>query len=492
MNGSQVGPIHSNPTPKESPEKQISIGYNNAMPKRIPYDVVYLILTKALHTPLLPHPNYDLFECETMFSSRCCSDILRRESERLARTLRLVCREWNELVPKLQPRLMVYENRPLGEENMPPHVLYRPGPGTLSEAHRLEINQLGLCRRRQFNKCPAPSSCRYFKWALTQAPILENLSSRAIPSFILTFRMEQLQVLVSNYIQSNGMNKEILDRMPSLKAIWWPGGGGDTFLADLTHHPVHTQLTHLRISLKWDQFTQLVDPIHFPDLRYLALLISGRTDEQPPLFSAEKMKWAIFPRLHTLQFRAYFVSVTSEYFYSFLTACRSTLSSLILHDVSSQSLPDSVPLPDISRLYNLFPHLTAFGPNLDVLYLNPPPPPSSHPPMVLVVHPLIYRYSSLNITVDARIASLIQACHDWGKSEIRFLDTWQEATTLVQDDIDFYFTNRAFYIPFQLKFYDRSEQSGVTIRDRDGSLITSPQGEAFIQALRERWAMDLV
>jgi len=102
--------------------------HNNTMPEKIPYDVVYLVLKKALHTPLLPHPSYDLFECETMFSSQCSSDMPRRESERLARTLRLVCREWNELVPKLQPRLMVCEKRLSKEGSVPSYVLYRPPP----------------------------------------------------------------------------------------------------------------------------------------------------------------------------------------------------------------------------------------------------------------------------------------------------------------------------------------------------------------------------
>ena len=465
------------------------------MPERIPYDVVYLILTKALHTPLLPHPDYDLFECETMFSSQCCSDMLRRESERLARTLRLVCREWDELVPKLQPRLMACENRTLRADgaptSVPPHVLYRPGPSTLSGAHRLELG-LYVCRRRRHNKCPDPSSCRYFNWALIQASSLNSVTFPAFPYFTLAPSMEQLQILIPGNAQYDGTNKEMLDRMPSLKAISSFEGGKIIFFTDLVHHPVHAQLTHLKIFVIWDQFTQLVDPIDFPDLRYLDLRILENRKDQPPPSSAEKMKWAILPRLHTLQLSARFSTITSEYLYSFLAACGSTVSSLVLDAVSTCGVPRRVSLPITPRLYNLFPRLTAFGPKLSSLYLNPPPPPRSQPPMVLVVQPLIHDFPRLSITVDACIASFVQACHDWGKNEIRFLDTWQEMATVVQYTDEFPFYDSSFYIPFHLKFYDRLEQSRVIIRDRAGSLITSPQGEAFIRALRKRRAECLV
>lgn len=448
---------------------------------KTPTEIWASILSMLLRTPLLPQDDVTIAESLAAFSYDCDFDNLQRELCRVSTVLRLVCRSWDRLVQRIHPTVVIANLNTQYVKSVPIHVLPallikgNPNP-KLQNAQRLEIWTPFECNCGQECRSALPSRT-VERLQKKEIPIGRSSSNPFNPAQDLI----RLEVINAKHYMGIESPISLLDRTPNLKVLSWAGEWTDAFFKTLIRHRIHQNLTHLKISLLWDHIHSLGSIVPFPNLRFLHFSILDRGFDATARKSNELglENWAAFPRLQRLHLRLYINQLQSrkDDLVAFLKAIGTNLSGLIYDVYGNASIwfePD---------LWDLLPSLTEFGVADNLITSEPPPPPSTMKPLNL-----IYRFSDRADEItdispeNTMVDQFIDVCKQWRTEKMTMLQSWREAEIMMAEPID---EHSEYVIGTHVEFYERLAALGVVISDRDGVSIGEPEGQRFLEALKE-------
>ncbi|KIM24620.1 hypothetical protein M408DRAFT_231668 [Serendipita vermifera MAFF 305830] len=452
--------------------------------EKTPVEIWTTILSHLLHTPLLPHQDATFAQDIAIFAEGCDSDKLERESTQVACLLRLVCHSWNSIVRRIQIKCVRCNINPGNKTYAPTHVLpsllnYGETRSELLMAQRLEIwiPRRCYCDR----KCRSAVLDQDFQRMLDSQDTTRDFNSESV--LHATHDLPKLEVFIPWLPLVKVSPNLFLDRLPNLKVSYWAYLWTRLYFNDIIHHRSHQNLTHLNIELTWDNIRSVDRPVIFRVLRFLRIYITQSSSSIIPKVheSHDLATWAQFPRLQRLCLALDDIEGRLEEITLFLKAIGVNLAGLILEfpwDSTDWLMPD---------FWSHFPSLLEVGSGYQMIPPIPPPPITMTPPSL--VYPLgshtdVYIPSDEVVTSfsPTPIDQFLQECNSWRIERLTVVESWQEAEEIVAS-LDFYREHNKAHACLSTELYERVQDLGIDIRDRDETRITEPAGKRFLEAL---------
>ncbi|KIM24618.1 hypothetical protein M408DRAFT_317392 [Serendipita vermifera MAFF 305830] len=452
---------------------------------KTPTEIWASILSLLLRTPLLPRDDVTIAESLAVFSNGCDADRLYRDLCRISVSLRLVCSSWDRLVQRIHPTVVIANLNTNYVEELPAHVLPALSMEGKSRPELLKAQRLAIWTPFE---CSCGQECRSGLPSHTADPLRRMKKPTGLLNpFDPAQDLSRLEVFIFGSYGGLKSPVPLLDRAPNLRVLSWAVEWRDAYFEPPIHHRVHNNLTHLKISLRWDHIYSLKSPIPFHNLRFLHLSISDRISGEEYVATLRKPNdlglenWAEFPILQRLHLSLCVdeLQQRKDDLVAFLTAVGTNLSSLIYNVSYDRSIWFE------PEFWDLFPSLVEFGlyDHLILTRWELSPPPKTMKPLNLIYQFSDYAHPSVDETPDNTVLDqFISLCKRWRTEKMTILQPWRDAEIMMAEPID----DRSEYeIGTHVEFYERLVALGVVISDRDGVSIREPAGQRFLEALKE-------
>jgi hypothetical protein len=428
-----------------------------------------MILLIAVESPLLPHNGDDFLDGIVLFSRDCLSILRHQNIEAVRYRLRLVCRVWDA----------VLQDEGAHISYMYVDHLHRIQPHCDKNRKIRRIELAPYCTMFGINCGPRCTFPRYLP--MTLPPTFEDLQW-----------IEHLQLLRGDF--PTKLTMDILDKATRLRALdLQVSDVVKEKLSDVLNHPNLTQITHLSIgSLGTGYGDQQVGPASFPAVQYLSIQISGRLRQK------HLLDWK-FPSLTSfrLQRKPGPVDLQRERsredhaFYGlqrFLASHSKQIASL---NIEYGHLGYEIGLlanPIDETFWSKFPSLRLFGPGMSLLDNKLVPPPPEVQLESLAILGLPTRPEDNHFRIDPYIDRLVLACSRLRVKKLIMLASWEDMASgsarigLSRMRGTYVFCLSSSAWPERL--FQEAEAKGINVFDINRVPITDPEGQLFLEKLR--------